>query len=98
MRAEKALKRYKDETIRVVSVLDKALSGREYLVGDKCTFADLAFVPWASLIPYIFGDDVADLQLDKKYPAYTAWYKATSDRASVQKMFRDSQAAMAAAA
>ncbi|WAO93395.1 Hypothetical protein NCS54_01094200 [Fusarium falciforme] len=97
---EKAMKRYQDEVVRVVSVLDKALGGREYLVGDKCTLADLAFVPWASLIPYIFGEEVtlASLQLEEKYPAYSAWYKATSNRPSVQKMFKDSQAAMAAAA
>lgn len=49
------------------------------------------------MVPYIFGDEMASLQLEKKYPAYSAWYKATSERPSVQKMFEDSQAAMAAA-
>lgn len=28
----------------------------EWLVGDKCTYADLAFVPWYWLCPAIMGE------------------------------------------
>lgn len=35
----------------MLGVLDAALEGRRYLVGDKMTIADLSFVPWHSLIP-----------------------------------------------
>lgn len=31
-------------------------SGGEWLVGEKCTYADLAFVPWYWLCPAIMGD------------------------------------------
>jgi glutathione S-transferase len=41
-----AIKRYSDEIHRVTSVLDGALADRQWLVGDKCTYADLLFVPW----------------------------------------------------
>lgn len=34
-RIESATQRYKDQTLRVISVLDKALTGKKYLVGDK---------------------------------------------------------------
>lgn len=31
-------------------------TGGEWLVGEKCTYADLAFVPWYWLCPAIMGD------------------------------------------
>jgi glutathione S-transferase len=42
------LDRYGNEIKRVLGVIDAHLkkTGTEYLVGDKCTYADLAFVPW----------------------------------------------------
>lgn len=41
---EYGINRYQNETRRLYSVLDKHLSdaGSEYLVGDKCTIADIA--------------------------------------------------------
>jgi glutathione S-transferase len=38
--------RYINEIRRVTSVLDKCVEGKDYLVGGKCSFADLAFVTW----------------------------------------------------
>jgi glutathione S-transferase len=40
-----AIKRYKTEIKRVISVLDNVLQGKEYLVGNKLTIADIAFQP-----------------------------------------------------
>ena len=52
------LDRYGDEIWRVTGVVDAHLkkSGGEWLVGEKCTYADLAFVPWYWLCPAIMGD------------------------------------------
>ena len=46
------LDRYGNEIRRVLGVIDAHLkkTGRQYLVGDKCTFADLVFVPWHWLL------------------------------------------------
>ncbi|KAH9919700.1 glutathione S-transferase [Fomitopsis serialis] len=41
-----AIDRYRKETVRVLGVLEKVLSKQEWLVGGKCTVADLSFVPW----------------------------------------------------
>lgn len=41
-----AIERYRNEVIRILGVLNTALEGKTWLVGDKCTFADLAFMPW----------------------------------------------------
>ena len=52
------LDRYGAEIWRVTGVLDAQLkkSGGEWLVGDKCSYADLAFVPWYWLCPAIMGE------------------------------------------
>ena len=39
-----AIERYKNEAFRVFGVLDNILSKQEWLVGNKMTIADLAFV------------------------------------------------------
>ena len=36
---------------RILGVLETALEGKKYLVGDKVTIADLSFVAWHSVIP-----------------------------------------------
>lgn len=35
---------------RVTMVLNNVLEGKEYLVGDKCTYADLSFVTWGKYL------------------------------------------------
>ena len=45
-KVQSVIKRYQDETLRVFGVLDGVLAKQEYLVGDKCTIADIAFVNW----------------------------------------------------
>lgn len=81
-----AIARYKEQTLRVVDVLNRALEGRSYLVGDKCTYADLAFLTWDAMIPRIFQEE-GDLQLDKKYPNYGRWIKLCMERKAVRKVF-----------
>ncbi|KAG0653773.1 glutathione S- transferase, nitrogen catabolite repression regulator [Rhodotorula mucilaginosa] len=41
-----AEKRYRDEVERLYKVLDSHLEGREYLVGDKLSYADITAQPW----------------------------------------------------
>ncbi|KAG6354956.1 hypothetical protein INS49_004037 [Diaporthe citri] len=38
--------RYIEQIVRVFGVLDGILKDREFLVGDKLTYADLSFIPW----------------------------------------------------
>lgn len=42
-----AIKRYVDESRRLLEVLDTRLEGREWLVGDAMSIADMATYPWA---------------------------------------------------
>ena len=43
------IERYQKETIRVLSVLESVLSKQEWLVGGKCTIADISFITFDSL-------------------------------------------------
>lgn len=90
---DSAIERYLEQIKRVLYVLDKHLNGKEWLVGDKCTFADLSFVPWDMAIPWIFGDRVGELEIEKNYPHYFAWNKRLMERPSVQKIVKDKAAA-----
>ncbi|SDE08316.1 glutathione S-transferase family protein [Limimaricola pyoseonensis] len=42
-----AITRYVNESRRLLEVLDKRLAGREWLVGDALSIADIATYPWA---------------------------------------------------
>ena len=42
-----AIKRYVDESRRLLEVLDAQLDGRDWLVGDAMSIADIATYPWA---------------------------------------------------
>lgn len=64
-------------------VLDTHLATRTWLVGDKCTYADLAFVIWNAQIPYILKD-APDGWDPAKYPNFTRWQTAMMERESVK--------------
>lgn len=91
-----ALERYGNEAKRVLGVLDSHLSGgverkgeRQYLVGDKCTYADLIWVPWdAVLMEFIFvpsAPDSVTLDIEKEFPHFARWHKSLAVRPAVKK-------------
>ncbi|MEM9439449.1 MAG: glutathione S-transferase family protein [Pseudomonadota bacterium] len=47
-----AIKRYVDESRRLLEVLNTRLNGREWLVGDSMSIADIATYPWARTYPW----------------------------------------------
>jgi len=72
----------------VISVLDLGLgkNGTGWLVGDKCTFADLSFVTW-NLVGQGLLRELGKLQnLDVKYPRYVAWMDALCRREDVGRI------------
>lgn len=78
---DSAVQRYVDEIKRVSKVLDKWLEGREWLVGDKMWYADLAFVPWQNSVQTMLSDEGYD---EKEFPRMTAWLKRMSERPKVK--------------
>lgn len=95
---QSAKDRYRDQTLRVLHVINMHLekSGQEYLVGNKVTYADLAFVTWDMMIEWIVGDEAQSLDIHGKYPLWSKWNKSLLARDSVKKIMSDKNAAMAA--
>ncbi|RYP03917.1 hypothetical protein DL764_004793 [Monosporascus ibericus] len=85
-----AMKRYVDEVHRVTGVLDKALEKGDWLVGDKCTYADLSFFAWQCRVPKVAGEDIYE-----KFPRVGAWMKRMESRPAVRKITEDQDAAIA---
>ncbi|KAF2503083.1 glutathione S-transferase [Lophium mytilinum] len=90
-----AIDRYNNEIKRLVGVIDQHLkdTGAQYLVGDKCTYADLAFVMWDQFIPAF----VKDWDFKTEAPDFAAWNDRVVARPAVQKALTDKAKAMAAA-
>lgn len=72
----------------MVSVIDLHLTkaGTPYLVGDKCTYADLSFITWAGIVPML-GIDV--FEGGTKNLKYKAWMDRLQERDSVKKVLAD---------
>ena len=100
-KVQSAIDRYGNELRRILSVLEGHLSGsapgngegapqsssRTWLVGDKMTFADLAFVPWNQIAPTILptGPDVDPL---KDFPHVHAWHQRMTDRSAFRRAWK----------
>ncbi|KAI0701457.1 glutathione S-transferase C-terminal-like protein [Cerioporus squamosus] len=84
-----AIERYQKETLRVFGVLDGVLakSPSGYLVGDKVTIADLAFVSWNRAAVEGIAAAMDGVDVEKQFPAFYAWYKKIRARAAVKKVF-----------
>ena len=74
-----------------MGVLNTALTGKEWLVGHKCTYADLSFITWGSMAPFLFGEDKVDIA--GKYPNYNSWMERMMERPAVKAMFEEKAAA-----
>ena len=73
-----AIKRYVDESRRLLAVLNTRLTGRTYLVGDRYTIADMVTYPWARAYPWA---KVSIEGLD----ALSAWFDRLDARPAIQR-------------
>ncbi|KAJ5667374.1 glutathione S-transferase [Penicillium longicatenatum] len=81
---ESAKVRYGAELKRIAGVLDGVLSKQEWLVGTKCTYADLAFVMWNMQIPFFMASRRGEhAWRPEEFPHFTRWQNAMMARASV---------------
>ncbi|KAJ5470751.1 hypothetical protein N7530_008108 [Penicillium desertorum] len=82
-KVQSAIDRYVNEIRRVSGVLNRALQGKKYLVGDKFSYVDAAFVPW-NLYPGQLGID-----MEKEFPNVDAWSKLVQERPAIAKSVQD---------
>lgn len=75
----------------MTSVLDKCVDGKGYLVGGKCSFADLSFVTWYWGLERIDFDGKLSLraELEEKNPSWKAWLQSLEDREMVKKVKKE---------
>ncbi len=83
---------------RIYSVIELHLArtGTSHLVGDKCTFADLMFVPWNRAFPGHPGTEWKNDGWPKEYPLSYAWNQRLFARDAVKtalKIASETQAA-----
>lgn len=77
---DSAINRYLDEIRRILSVLEKELTDnkKEWLVGDRISYADLSFVVWNWVL------ELFPLEgWQKEYPKVAEWDRKLNERPSV---------------
>jgi len=81
--------RYGMEVQRLCDVLDKHLEGREYIVGDDITIADMACMPWANQLNVGYnhksGVGARQFLTAEKYKNIQAWINRLRERPAVQR-------------
>jgi glutathione S-transferase len=77
------MQRYNDEVRRVLGVLDVSLEGKQWLVGGKMTFVDLAFAPWNDRVDAT--TQCAPEDKFKGFPNVQAWHERVTSRDSWKK-------------
>jgi len=76
---EYGISRYQNETRRLYGVIDKRLATTgQYLVGDKCTIADIANYGWVASAGW------AGIEIDE-FPALKAWEARMEARPAVER-------------
>ncbi len=73
-----SIKRYVEESRRLLEVLDKQLSGKDYILGDEYSIVDMATYPWAR--SYYWAKVSVD-GLDH----LNAWFERIDGREKTQK-------------
>lgn len=65
--------RYRDESIRLLGVLDRQLAGKDFLVGGQYSIADLSIWPWVKAMTGFYeAGDIVGMSNFKNVEAWTA--------------------------
>jgi len=68
---KRPLERYRDESKRVLAVLETRLNGRQWIMGDEYTIADVSMLGWVrNLIGFYGARELVDFDLLKQVPAW----------------------------
>ena len=80
---KRPFERYKDESIRLLGVLNERLEGREFIMGDEYTIADIAVWPWIRVLEgHYKAHDL--LEMDD-VPNVNRWFKTCMERPASKK-------------
>jgi GSH-dependent disulfide-bond oxidoreductase len=80
---KRPLERYRAETRRLLGVLDERLAGRDWIMGDVYTIADISLVGWVrNLVGFYDARDLVDFDRLTQVPA---WLERGLSRPAVQR-------------
>ena len=80
---KRPLQRYVDESKRLLGVLDRRLQGRQWIVGEDYTIADIATLGWVrNLVGFYGAGELVDYASLKRVPA---WLERGLARPAVQR-------------
>jgi GSH-dependent disulfide-bond oxidoreductase len=80
---KRPLQRYVDESRRLLGVLDGRLQGRQWIMGDDYTIADIATLGWVrNLITFYEARDLVEFD---KFTNVSAWLERGLARPAVQR-------------
>jgi len=79
-----AIDRYRKEIQRVTAVLEGLLEGKEWLVGGKCTYADLAFLTWQRVV--VAYGIWPDWDMTAEAPRVVDWLERMEARPAVKEV------------
>lgn len=77
------LKRYADETRRLLGVIDTRLKGRTYLVGEEYSIADMAIVPWVRCLDRFY--EASDILSLSEFSKVNAWCERVLSREATKR-------------
>ncbi|MBL8584768.1 MAG: glutathione S-transferase C-terminal domain-containing protein, partial [Rhizobiaceae bacterium] len=80
---KRPLERYRDETRRLLLVLEDRLGDREWMMGDEYTIADIATFPWVRTLKVFY--EAAELVGLDKMPAVLSWLDRCAARPASQR-------------
>ncbi len=75
-----AINRYHHEALRHYEVLDQHLAGRDFIVGDELTIADVSAWGWIDRSPLVIGENALDA-----LPNLKRWFVAIDARPAVAR-------------
>lgn len=82
-RIPSAVTRYVNEIERVLSVMEKALDGKDYLVANKFSYADISFTVWWPVVDWM-STEYSELQgWKERYPNVARWNEAIRERPAI---------------
>ena len=83
MEDKRPLQRYVDESTRLLGVLDARLDGRDWIMGDEYTIADIATLGWVNALLDFYG--ARELVGFDAFLHVAAWLERGLARPAVQR-------------
>ena len=77
------VERYRDEAKRLLGVLESRLKGRQWIMGDEYTIADIATFPWVRGVDVFYGGrEVLEFA---SFPSVMDWLERAIARPASQR-------------